>query len=257
MDKLVEPAVRYRFGATEVDPARREVIHEGLGVRVGDRAFDLLQLLIEQRGTVVSKDQIMKAVWPRRVIGENTLEAQVSLLRRALDNDRDAIHTVAGRGYQFVANVTVDATAGPLSASTDSLPERGATALHARSLPAYVSRLIGRETQLSEAAGLALSRRCVTFVGAGGVGKTRLAIEVGRQLIVNFPDGGVLIELAATSSAEYLPATVATAFGFPPGDGTHDLEKLAPSLRDRRLLIVVDNCEHLIESAARLVERLL
>jgi predicted ATPase/DNA-binding winged helix-turn-helix (wHTH) protein len=257
MERSPQLAVRYRFGATEVNPGHRELLHDGMRVGVGDRAFDLLLLLIEQRGAVVSKDRIMEVVWPKRIIGENTLEAQVSLLRRALHRDRDTIRTIAGRGYQFTGDLSIDTSAGSHAANADATTTSRAPELRARDLPAYVSRLVGRESQLSEVAGLALSRRCVTLVGAGGVGKTRLAIEAARQLKVNFPDGCVLIELAATSSAEYVPATVATAFGFPPGDGTLDLEKLAPSLRDRQLLIVVDNCEHLIESAAHLVERLM
>ncbi|MFM0504241.1 ATP-binding protein [Paraburkholderia caffeinilytica] len=257
MEVQPETAARYRFGATDVDPGHREVIHDGQRVNVGDRAFDLLLLLIEQRGTVLSKDHIMQVVWPRRIIGENTLEAQVSLLRRALHRDRDMVRTIAGRGYQFVGDVSVVSSPVSNSGSTGRPARNSPSALRPRGLPAHVSRLIGRNRQLSEVMKLVLSRRCVTLVGAGGVGKTRLAIEAARQLLPDFADGIVLIELAATSSAEYLPATVAAAFGFPLGDGTPDLEKLAPSLRDRRLLIVVDNCEHLVESAAQLVETLL
>lgn len=256
MDESGQPTVRFQFGATSVHPGHRELTHNGLKVRLGDRAFDLLLLLIERRGTTVSKDRIMEVVWPGRIIGDNTLEAQVSLLRRALHCDRDMIRTIAGRGYQFVGDVQIDASTAPNSASIAG-QNGSAPAPRAKGLPTHVSRLIGRDGELCEVVELALSRRCVTLVGSGGVGKTRLVIEVARQLAPDFADGVVLVELAATSSAEYVPATVATAFGFPPGDGTHDLEKLAPGLRDRRLLLVVDNCEHLIESAAKLVDKVL
>jgi DNA-binding winged helix-turn-helix (wHTH) protein len=197
-------------------------------VSVGDRAFDLLMLLIEQRGTVVSKEEIMEAVWPRRIVGANTLEGQVSLLRRALRNDRDAIRTIAGRGYQFVAELVIDAPPTPDPASkTPTAP----VALRCKGLPAHVSRLIGRDSHLAEVLDLIRSRRLVTLVGAGGVGKTRLAIEAARQVSSGFADGAVFVELAATASANYLPATVAAAFGFPPGDGPRDFEEIA--LRQR------------------------
>jgi predicted ATPase/DNA-binding winged helix-turn-helix (wHTH) protein len=254
MVTLSQSAILFSFGATAVSPGRRELSHDGMCVSVGDRAFDLLMLLIERRGTVVSKDEIMAAVWPRRVVGENTLESQVSLLRRALQSDRDAIRTIAGRGYQFVGDLGIDESSSRDSSGT--VPP-AATVLRCKGLPAHVSRLIGRDVHLTEVADLVRSRRLVTLVGAGGVGKTRLAIEAARQVSSNFADGLVFVELAATASAAYLPATVAAAFGFPPGDGTRDFEKIAPSLHERRFLILVDNCEHLIESAAELVERLL
>jgi predicted ATPase/DNA-binding winged helix-turn-helix (wHTH) protein len=257
METKSDAPVRYRMGATDVYPGHREVMHDGQRVHVGDRAFDLLLLLIEQRGTVLSKDRIMEVVWPRRIIGENTLEAQVSLLRRALHRDRDLIRTIAGRGYQLVGDVLTETLPIPDSRGVVRARQSEAPVLRSRGLPAHVSRLIGRDRELSEVTELVLSRRCVTLVGAGGVGKTRLAIEAARRLLPDFHDGVVFIELAATSSAEYLPATVAAAFGFPPGDGTVDLEKIAPGLRDRRLLVVVDNCEHLVESAAQLVDTLL
>ena len=249
-----QSAIRFRFGATTVNPGRRGLSHDGVPVSVGDRAFDLLVLLIEQRGTVVSKEKIMEVVWPRRVVGENTLEGQVSLLRRALQNDRDAIRTIAGRGYQFVGDLGVDASFAPDPTGTTPT---NAVALRCKGLPAHVSRLIGREAHLREVVDLITSHRIVTLVGAGGVGKTRLAIEAARQQSVSFADGTAFVELAATASGDYLPATVAGAFGFPPGDGTRDFEQIAQHLHDRHLLILVDNCEHLIESAARLVETLL
>ncbi|NPT40550.1 AAA family ATPase [Paraburkholderia sp. 1N] len=249
-----QPAILFHFGATTFNPGRRELSHNGVPLRVGGRAFDLLMLLIEQRGTVVSKEQIMEVVWPRRVVGENTLEGQVSLLRRALQSDRDVVRTIAGRGYQFVGELDIDESPAPDRAS---MAPTSVPALRGKGLPVHLSRLIGRETQLAEVADLIRSRRLVTLVGVGGVGKTRLAIEAARQASSTFADGAVLVELAATASVDYLPATVAAAFGFSPGDGTQDLEKIAPSLHDRRLLIVIDNCEHLIESAAQLVETLL
>lgn len=241
------------FGATRVVPCRRELAHKGVKVEIGDRALDLLLVLIEAHGSVLSKDQIMAMVWPGRIVEENTLEGQISILRRALGDDRTAIRTIAGRGYQFVGELTKvahRATNRP-DRLTPEIPLPGIR------LPADISPIVGRENALRELADLALSRRLITLVGSGGVGKTRLAVEVARQLATHFVDGVYFGELASTSSPDYLPATLAVALGFAPSDGSPSLEKLASVLRERHMLLLLDNCEHLIESAAKMAETLL
>ncbi|WP_425605763.1 winged helix-turn-helix domain-containing protein [Paraburkholderia translucens] len=95
----------FAFGATVVAARRREVLHRGIRVDIGDRAFDLLLLLAESRGSVLSKPEIIASVWHDRVVESNAVEAQVSALRRALGDDRAAIRTVTGRGYQFIAEL--------------------------------------------------------------------------------------------------------------------------------------------------------
>lgn len=242
------------FGDTTVVPGRRELTHSGRRVAIGDRAFDLLLLLLERRGTVVSKGEIMEAVWPQRMIGENTLESQMSDLRRALGNDRDAIRTVSGRGYQFVGilDPALQAT-GSQTNVVKSLPPRPQSV----NVPANVSPLIGRNLELEAVIALIQSQRLVTLIGAAGIGKTRLAIEAARRVATRFSDGVFLAELSATSSAEQLPAVVAAALGFPPENGTRSREKIAPALRGKRFLLLMDNCEHLVESAARVADALL
>ncbi|MFM0204063.1 winged helix-turn-helix domain-containing protein [Paraburkholderia fungorum] len=243
----------FSFGATVVVPRRRELTHNGVKVEIGGRAFDLLLALVEARGSILSKDQLISLVWQNRIIEENTLEGQVSVLRRMLGEDRVAIRTVAGRGYQFIGEVN------PKGSTTNALPTAPALApvLHGVRLPANISPIIGREKALHEVAEVALSRRLITLVGSGGVGKTRLAVEAARQLAPHFTDGVYLAELAAAASADYLSTTLAVALGFPPGDGTPSLDRMAASLYSRHLLLVLDNCEHLIESAAQITETLL
>jgi predicted ATPase/DNA-binding winged helix-turn-helix (wHTH) protein len=243
----------FSFGATVVVPRRRELFYKGVKVGIGDRAFDLLLALIEARGSVLSKDRIMARVWRGRIVEENTLEGQISILRRALGDDRTVVRTVAGRGYQFVGELT-EAACTATNAPATLAPAPVSPGMR---LPANISPIIGRETALRELADLALSHRLVTLVGAGGVGKTRLAVEVARQLAPHFAEGVYLAELAATSSPDYLPTTLAVALGFPPGDGTPSLDKLAATLHERHMLLLLDNCEHLIESAATMAETLL
>jgi predicted ATPase len=125
------------------------------------------------------------------------------------------------------------------------------------SVPADISPILGRSDALEDICHAVLHRRLVTLAGAGGIGKTRLALEAARRLAPNFPDGAYVAELAATTSADFLPGTIAVALGFPRGDGTPSLDRLAPVLSTRRLLLILDNCEHLIKDAAQICERLL
>src|SRR6202521_4001807 len=104
MDPAPAPAA-IEFGRFSVLPHRRELLAEGQPVDLGGRAFDVLMALIEASGAVVSKDALMKHVWPDRIVEENTLQAQISALRRAFAADRDLIRTIAGRGYQFTGAI--------------------------------------------------------------------------------------------------------------------------------------------------------
>ncbi|CAM2154235.1 Winged helix-turn-helix domain-containing protein [Pararobbsia alpina] len=243
----------FAFGATVVVPRRREVLHRGVKVDLGARAFDLLLLLVESRGIVVSKDEIVQRVWNNRVVEDNTVEVQISALRRALGEDRLAIRTISGRGYQFVGDVE---STGPRSdkataARTEPAPHAGIP------LPTDICPIIGREAALTDIRTSVQRHRLVTLVGTGGVGKTKLAFEAARQLHGEFKDGVCVAELAATTAAEHIPTTLALSLGYPPGDGTPSLDRLAPALASRHVLLVLDNCEHLVDGAAAMVERLL
>jgi predicted ATPase/DNA-binding winged helix-turn-helix (wHTH) protein len=254
-----EPIV---FGGCVLQPARRRLMRDGNVVELGDRAFDLLLSLIESRAGIVSKDQLKARVWPGRIVEENTLEGQVSLLRRALGSDRDAIRTIAGKGYQFVGDIAarlpaLDTPVAAPNGEQAALPGPGPGQVFHTNLPASVSKLIGREIALAEIAEVALSSRLVTLVGTGGVGKTRLAVEAARVLSRQFPEGVFLAELASVVSAQFLLVEVARALGFSPADGVDTLERIASAIQGKRLLLVLDNCEHLIEASAQLVERLL
>src|SRR4029079_11469405 len=131
------PAV-IEFGRYKVVRHRRELLADGRPVELGGRAFDTLMALIDARGTVLNKDQLMSLVWPDRVIEENNLAAQIAVLRKVFGADRHLIRTVAGRGYQFTGEVHTTGAAAP------SPPAR------MTNLPEAVSELIGREAALEE-----------------------------------------------------------------------------------------------------------
>src|SRR5215475_317201 len=202
MPGLPEVPVTIEFGRFKVVRHRRELLVDARPVELGGRAFDTLVALIDARGTVLTKDELMSRVWPDRVVEENNLPAQIFTLRRVLGSDRNLIRTVAGRGYQFTGQVRTTA------ATAAGLPRSPVT-----SLPYAVSELIGREVELREVTSLVAEHRLVSLVGAGGIGKTRLAVEVARHLLPRFPDGVFVAELGPLSNPELVPATVASALG--------------------------------------------
>jgi predicted ATPase/DNA-binding winged helix-turn-helix (wHTH) protein len=245
------------FGRFRVQPHRRELLAEGRPVELGGRAFDVLMALIEASGAVVSKDALMHRVWPDRIVEENSLQAQISALRRAFADDRDLIRTIAGRGYQFTGEIRT-VSARPDAQATAGMPQPTPTPSRPpTNLPVPVSELIGRDAELDEILDLSASHRLVTLTGAGGIGKTRLSLEVARRLLPRFTDGVWAIELAPLSDPELVSVTVATALGLELASGTVSPLSVANALRSKHLMLVLDNCEHVVDAAARMAEALL
>jgi TolB-like protein/DNA-binding winged helix-turn-helix (wHTH) protein/Flp pilus assembly protein TadD len=143
------------FGRFRLLPHRRELRADGVAVELGGRAFDVLMVLTEARGALVTKDEILSRVWPDTVVEENNLVVQISALRKALGEDRDFIRTVSGRGYRFVAEISTSMAAS----EAETRVERGAAAEAAQSAPSSgfptpVSGLIGRGTELEKVSDL-------------------------------------------------------------------------------------------------------
>ena len=245
------------FGRFRIAPQRRELLADGRPIRLGGRAFDVLVALVEAGGAVVSKDALMRSVWPDRVVEDNSLQAQISTLRNALSADRGLIRTVSGRGYQFSGEIRI------LSASPDERAGAGAAAAEPKStLPPTnllepVSELIGRDSEVEEVFGLVGAHRLVALTGVGGIGKTRLALAVARRLLPEFADGEWLAEFSPLSDPGLVPATVAAAVGLELGGGEVSARRVAQALADRRLLLVLDTCEHVIAAVAALAEAVL
>ena len=250
------PAI-VEFGRFRVVPNRRELLAEGRPIKLGGRDFDLLMALIEVPGAVVSKDALMDRVWVGRIVEENRLQGAIAALRRAFGADRGLIRTVAGRGYQFIGDIRMRSAAdsegaGPGTTVTSARPVHGLTNLHEP-----VSELIGREAELAEVVDLLTTQRLVTLIGEGGIGKTRLGLETVRHLLPEFPDGVWVAELAPLSDPELVPATVATALGLELAAGVMSAEHVANALGAKQLMLVLDNCEHVIDAAAGMAEAVL
>jgi predicted ATPase/DNA-binding winged helix-turn-helix (wHTH) protein len=255
-DPASEAPASVEFGRFRVSPHRRELLADGRPVKLGGRALDVLMALIDARGVVVAKNALMARVWPDRIVEENSLQSQISALRAALGAERDLIRTVSGRGYQFTGEIRT-VTEGPHTQAVAGTAVRARAPPHPTNLPAPVSELIGRDAELEEILRLTATHRLVTLTGAGGIGKTRLGLEVARQLLPKFADGVWAIELAPLSDPDLVSATVATALGLDPTDDVVSPERVANALASKQLLLLLDNCEHLVGAAASMAEALL
>ncbi len=230
----------YRCGDVEIRPAERQLLVAGRPVGVGARAFDVLIALVDRRERIVSKDELLDIVWPHAIVEENNLQAQISALRKVLG--ARAFATIPGRGYQLTLAVE--------EAEAPSAP-RGAT-----NLPPAASALIGRHADLAAIARLLAEHRVVTLVGPGGVGKTRLAQQAASVALPAHRHGVWWVDLASVSSPHDVAPATARALRVPLGNGD-SRAGLAASLRDRDLLLVFDNCEHLAAAVASVTVALL
>lgn len=250
-----------RSSRLQLLPHRRELIVDGAAVRIGGRAFDILSVLVEARGKVVSKDEILSRVWSEAIVEENALQAQISALRKALGPHREHIKTVAGRGYQFSGDAAVleksgsTAIARPREEAAAASPAQGDGP--PTNLPAPTSELIGREADLAMVCDLVATHRLVTLTGAGGIGKTRLAQEAARLMLARHPDGVRIAELAPLSDPDLVRDTVAAVLAPDESCDPRSGDASALALGEKNMLIVLDNCEHLIDAAARMAESLL
>jgi predicted ATPase/DNA-binding winged helix-turn-helix (wHTH) protein len=234
------------IGPFELDVGARELRCGSKPVPIGSRAFDILVVLAAARGQVVTKDELLAAVWPHTVVEENNLQVHLSALRKVLGSSRQLIVTVQGRGYQLA----------PQAQGTAALEREAASPARLRGVPSHQSRLVGREAALLEIAALLEASPVLTLVGAGGIGKTSLAVNLAHSLGGRFRDGVRFVELAALSDPDLVCAAVAEACELPLAGAAVSAECLAASLADRHCLVVLDNAEHVIEAVARLVSAL-
>lgn len=243
------------FGRFELRPDERQLLLDGQALPVGARAFDVLLALVERRERIVNKHELLEAAWPGMVVEENNIAVQVGSLRRLLGPS--AIATIPGRGYRFTA--LADGVVPPLAARSLAPPapaDATASSAPPSNLPA-ATRLYGREADLQAVAELLREHTIVSVVGAGGIGKTKLALCAASALPASdFPHGRWWVELAAVNEHNLVPETIAAVLGASLPAGRSPPSALGDLLAQRQLLLVLDNCEHLADGLVPLIDLL-
>jgi predicted ATPase/DNA-binding winged helix-turn-helix (wHTH) protein len=234
------PPEHYRFGRFELQPDKRRLLVSGTPAHIGSRAFDLLVMLVERDGHLVTKDELVERVWQNVIVEENTLQAQVSALRKILGPD--AIATVSGRGYRFALELT--------DAGAESAVPR-------HNLPQQLTSFIGREKEIAQVKELLGATRLLTLIGTGGCGKTRLALQVAGDLLESYPDGVWLVELATLAEPSLVPQTVAAILGLKEQQGRSLTQTISEHIASKLLLLVLDNAEHLLAVCAEFADAVL
>jgi predicted ATPase/DNA-binding winged helix-turn-helix (wHTH) protein len=246
------------FGPFRLSRARREIERDGVPLELGDRALDLLIALVERAGEVVSHRDLIERVWRDLVVSPGNLRVHMSALRKALgDGEGGAryIENVTGQGYCFVAPVRRTDDAAVAAGFTPSPPFSRIMPSRAqvRALPPALARMVGRADTVRTIGADLRSDRFVTLVGPGGMGKTTVAVSVAHAMLEEFGGEVCFVDLAGIADPLLLATTVASTLGL----SIHSADALAilmASLQSARMLLVLDNCEHVIDAAASLAE---
>jgi predicted ATPase/DNA-binding winged helix-turn-helix (wHTH) protein len=243
----VQPGDALSFGPFSLFVAGRLLKRADEPIPLGGRALDVLIALAERAGEVVSYSELLSLAWPNVTVDEANLRVQIATLRKALGGEEGAryIANVAGRGYCFVAPVT-RSTGPPVEAAADGA--------RPWKLPPRLARMVGRDEAVRAVSEQLTMGRFVSIVGPGGIGKTTVAVSVAHALRSGFSGAVSFIDLGVLTNPQLVPTAVASALGFM--IQTQDpFGSLVAFLGDKKTLLVLDNCEHVIDSAARLAER--
>jgi predicted ATPase/DNA-binding winged helix-turn-helix (wHTH) protein len=240
---------KLRFGSFELSIGERVLLRDGVALPLGRRALDILIYLAERPGEVIAKQELIDRVWSDVTVEEGSLRVHVAAIRKALGDGQFGnryIANVKGRGYSFVGTVV------PLTGNAESRNDR---LRHQGRLPMRPLMMIGREAAVSKVGEKLRNERFVTLLGPGGIGKTTIALAVGRAAAEQFGGEVYFVDLESLTDPRLVAGAVATSLGL--GLKSKDPgPELVELVRWRKLLVILDSCEHVIEAVASLVEQL-
>jgi len=254
-DAKSAPAPRTRetisFGPFSLVASERLLTKDGAPVPLGARALDILIALLSRPNEAIGKRELMARAWPDATVEESNLRFHIASLRRALSDGVDGaryITTLAGRGYCFVAPVSRSSEVGPAVVAV----EPGFS--HAN-LPGRLMHMVGRDEDILRISNHLIADRFVSIVGGGGVGKTTVAIAVGHHLYEAFKGAVLIADLSTLSDPGLVATAIASLLGL-----SVQSEDVTPALivylRSRRMLLILDTCEHLIDAVAALTSQI-
>ena len=239
-------ANRIVFGSFELNVTERTLKKADEAIPLGARAFDILIALIDRAGEVVTKNELMARAWPDVTVEEGSLRVHLSALRKALGDGQFSnryISNVQGRGYCFAA---------PVNRRVEN-QDKGSGPAGSSNLPPALGRMVGRDDAVHEIRTRLQAERLITVLGAGGIGKTTVAVAVGHAASTDFSYGVFFIDLSTLLHKEQFVGAVASAVGLD-HQFADPQDSLLKFLRTRKALVIFDSCEHLIEKTAELAD---
>ena len=235
----------YKFGVFELNTARCVLLREKSPIRLGSRAFAILTMLVENADRIVRTDELTARVWPGITVSDSNLRVHLAAIRRALSDNGDGnrvILTTPGVGYKFDVPVTIQ----KLSAQQRSNSN----------VPAALVDLIGRDAVIRELVETVEKHRFVSIVGSGGIGKTSVALAVARRAMERYSEGACFVDLASVDNHSALLLALSSPLKLQLVSG-EDESAIIDALREREMLLVLDNCEQTLDNAAALAETIL
>jgi len=248
-DASAPAELTFSFGPFRLFPRQRLLLQDENPVPLGSRAFDVLVALVERAGELLDKEALTASAWSGITVEDSNLRAQITALRRVLAEGGTGdsyVVTVPGRGYRFVAAVA--------RSTSDAVPTRVAHKGH--NLPGRLTRPIGRNEIVVMVSGRLLRGRFITIIGPGGIGKTTVALAVAEKLIASYEDGARFVDLAPIGDPGLVPSALASVLGIAIRS-ENPYPALISFLADKQMLLLLDNCEHVVGAAAALAEEVL
>jgi predicted ATPase/DNA-binding winged helix-turn-helix (wHTH) protein len=242
----------YECGRWELDLAHGELRGRGIPVPLGSRAFQIFAVLVQSAGKIVTKDELMARVWPGVIVEENTLEVHICAIRKALGSDRGTLRTTFGRGYRL--------TEGWAIRKETKLADSGAPGARMAvqplmtNVPSTTFEVVGRTAAVRRVQDILAAHRAVTLTGPGGNGKSTLALEVARTVLPSLNGDCWLVDMGSLADPGLVPSKVAGVLGLKLGGAEVSPESVARAIGGERVLLILDNCEHVIDAVARLAE---